>query len=408
MSKQDTTPESDFRNQIFHQSIAEPWPLPKESIDVLVTSPPYWGQRDYGEETKTWWNHDSACEHQVSDTGNCEKCGGELIQLGQEDDPRDFIHHLVDSLHEEAMRTLRPDGQLWINMGDTYSRGINDVPWGEAKQRLLLPYRVAMAMQDKGWVLRSELIWAKGVAFEDGDTEGGGMPSAVHDRLNHFQEPFFGFVKPKEQRKSYFVDSESGKVSWERSDGMDRKDYYSDMNSIRLDPIWVDEDGDRTDLYGRKMGSEENAGGSPQQHEQGQPNLYMRNHPLGKNPGSVWQVTPGSINKDYSHTAPYPKVLIERIIKFASPRERCSECGLPLTPILYRDGEEPELREVECDCDADTQAGLVFDPFMGSGTTAVAAAENGRDYSGLELNAEFIEEAEERIPPKQRGLEDFS
>jgi len=408
MSKQETSEIPDFRNRIFQQSIAEPWPVPEESLDMLVTSPPYWGQRDYGDETKTWWDHDVECDHEIDDEDTCKKCGGELVQLGQEDNPQDYIRHLADSIDKGAMRALRPDGQLWINIGDSYSRGVKEISWGEEKQRLLIPYRVAMALQDRGWVLRSELIWAKGVAFEDGDTQGGGMPSAVHDRLNHFQEPFFGFVKPKERRKSYFVDTESGKVSWEREDGMDRKDYYSDMNSIRLDPIWVDEDGDRTDLYGRKMGSEENAGGSPQQHEQGQPNLYMRNHPLGKNPGSIWQVTPGSINKDYSHTAPYPKILTERIIKFASPRERCSECGIPLTPELYREDEEPELREVECGCDAPTQPGIVFDPFMGSGTTAVAAAENGRDYCGIELNAEFIEEAEERIPPRQKGLGDFN
>lgn len=396
-----------FRNNIFKQSVNEQWPLPAESIDLIITSPPYWKHRNYGEETHTWWDHDVNCPHKNVVDGKCLECGGTYEQLGQENDPRDYIRHLVDSLHTNAMRCLRNDGQMWLNVGDTYSRGIKDISWASPKQRLLIPYRVAMLLQEKGWLLRSELIWAKGVSFEDGSSRGGGMPSSVHDRLNQQHEPFFGFVKPRSVRKSYYVDSEFGKISWKKSHNMKRRDYYSNMNAIRIKPIWVNEEGKRTDLYGRVMGSVPNAGGSPKQHAAGQPHLYMTNHPLGKNPGSVWQINlDGFTGQEIRHTAPYPIALIDRIVNFASPTFRCSKCKLPLTPILNRSTNK--LQKVDCGCMAPREKGLIFDPFMGSGTTAIAALKLNRDFSGLEPNSQFLKEAQMRISKvKKEKLDTF-
>lgn len=393
-----------YRNKIFRHFISEPWPIPSEAIDLIIFSPPYWKHRDYGNDTITWWGHDPKCSHKRVRNGKCLDCGGILEQLGQEDDLRDYIRHLVDALHVNAMKCLRPDGQMWVNIGDTYSKGLNNVPWGASSQRLLVPYRVAMALQDKGWILRSELIWAKGVTFEDGSSQGGGMPSSVHDRLNQCHEPFFGFVKPRESGKPYYINFEKGVISWKKSSGMKKINYYSDMNSIRIKPIWVNEKGERTDLYGRVMGSVPNAGGSPKQYAAGQPHLYMTNHPLGKNPGSVWQINlDGFTGQEIEHTAPYPITLIERIIKFAAPQYRCSKCKLPLTPIFNK--KTNKLQSVICECNAPKERGYVFDPFMGSGTTALAAIACNRDFGGFEPNQRFFNEALSRINKKSLKID---
>lgn len=385
-----------FRNKIIHGSASESWRIPDESVDLIVTSPPYWQHRDNGGTTESWWCHDPNCDHERDSEGFCRLCRGEWVQLGQERNPQDYIRHLVWALSKEAMRVLKSDGQMWVNIGDTYSRGISGLRWGEAKQRLLIPYRVAIALQEEGWVLRNELIWAKGVAFEDGSTKGGGMPSAVHDRLNHCHEVFFGFVKPASARHSYYVNYETGEISWNREEGFKRVDYHSNLDPLRLSATWVNEDGERTDLYGRPMGSAKNAGASPKQHGLSQPHLYIQNHPLGKNPGSVWHINTDPIaGQKLRHTAPYPRALIERIVEFASPPFRCDDCDLPLTPIYIRKKKEHVVPD--CGCHAGRVRGIVFDPFMGSGTTAIAANAKGRDFCGLELNEAYVKEASQRV-----------
>jgi site-specific DNA-methyltransferase (adenine-specific) len=387
---------AEYRNVIFEGSVSSPWPVPPESVDLIVTSPPYWHQRDNGEETLTWWGGDPRCSHSSTCGVGCLACGAEAAQLGTENDPRDYVRHLTTAIDLGARRCLRSDGQLWVNVGDSYSRGIANLPWGEPNQRLLIPYRVAMALQDLGWVLRSELIWAKGVAFEDGSTRGGGMPSAVHDRLTIAHEPFFGFVRPKAERRPYFVNSDNLTVAFQRAGRSDRIEYFSDLNAIRLKSVWVNENGERTDFYGRVAGSAPNAGASPKQHGISQPHLYIRNHPLGKNPGSVWQINLDPfVGQGVSHTAPYPKSLLERIIRFAAPSERCAKCGLPSISVLEESSKSPKI--ARCRCDALRVPGLVFDPFMGSGTTALAATSTGRDFVGLELNHVFFEEARSRV-----------
>jgi DNA modification methylase len=385
-----------FRNKIIHGSMSEQWPIPDESIDLIVTSPPYWQHRDNGGATASWWCHNPRCNHDRDPEGVCRLCGGEWAQLGQERNPQDYIRHLVKAFTKEAMRTLKADGQMWVNIGDKYSRGLSGLQWGEATQRLLIPYRVAIALQDEGWVLRNELIWAKGVSFEDGTTKGGGMPSAVHNRLNHSHEVFFGFIKPAHARRPYYINYETAEITWNRREGFKKVDYHSNLDPLRLQSTWVNEDGQRTDLYGRLMGSAKNAGGSPKQHSLSQPNLYIQNHPLGKNPGSVWQVNINPfVGQKLIHTSPYPQALIERIVEFGSPPFRCQDCDLPLTPIYIRKKKEHIIPD--CGCHAERVRGLVFDPFMGSGTTALAANAKCRDFCGLELNEIYVKEARQRI-----------
>ena len=411
------------RNRIFCQSATEQWPVDDLSVDMIITSPPYWNQRDNGPDSIVHWTD------------------GTIGQLGQERNPQHYIDNLTEIFDREARRCLKPGGQLWVNIGDTYSRGVTGLNWGEKGQRLLIPHRFAISMQAKGWVLRNELIWAKGVMFSDDTSKGGGMPSAVHDRLNHQHEPFFGFVKPESLRKPFYIDTENKRISWTdlnrvksmrkgeleilaQSRGLDtsgkkdqlisrilsslsesekapmkRRNYFSDLNSIRIPATWVDEDGQRTDFFGRKMGSVENAGASVKQNSLSQPHKYITNHPLGKNPGSVWQINTnqGSLVGDtLSHSAPYPPALIEKLIQFSSPKTACVYCGLPTMLELNR--ESGNLVHCTCDCPTpEPQPGLVLDPFMGAGSTAVACLSTNRDYVGIEVVQAHIDEAQERI-----------
>lgn len=158
--------------------------LDENSVDCIVTSPPYYGQRDYGVDG----------------------------QLGLETHPQAYIDKLVAVFHQ-AQRVLKPTGSLWVNIGDTYwsgkgrSHGIDakqkyrrftrpqdkagERPWCAPKQLLLIPHRFAIAMQDDGWIVRNDNVWHKP----------GPTPDPVKDRCALTHEYIFHFVK---HRKYYF------------------------------------------------------------------------------------------------------------------------------------------------------------------------------------------------------------
>ena len=167
--------------------------IEKHSVDCVVTSPPYWGLRDYG-------------------------VAG---QIGLEEHPKQFIEKMV-KVFRETKKVLKPEGSLWLNMGDTYvgsSGGSGrdetaigggtkkllkfkemgripqpkiDSKWMIPKQKMLMPHRLAIALQDDGWVLRNDVVWYKPSH----------MPSSVKDRLTNSFEFLFHFV----QKKKYFYD----------------------------------------------------------------------------------------------------------------------------------------------------------------------------------------------------------
>ena len=170
--------------------------LRSETVQAVITSPPYWGHRDYG--TGTWEGGDLACPHKRDQVPNmkqatsggslrdkptkeCSHCGARRIdhQYGLEADPREWIDHLV-GVCRGLWRVLRPDGVLWLNVGDAYFDGgkgvrhgrgdgvylekqlsnqahwnsMKDGRWLQPKQLLMLPARLAIALQDDGWILR--------------------------------------------------------------------------------------------------------------------------------------------------------------------------------------------------------------------------------------------------------------
>ena len=222
--------------------------IPDESIDCVITSPPYWGLRDYG--TGKWEGGDPNCKHekiehktrekrggfegsiQSNNVGSfgsekqwtsdkCPDCGAERIdkQMGLELDFNDYLDKL-DAMMEECKRVLKPTGTVWVNLGDTYSTvsgGMKDIADGNTKQsgkidyqsngkgevykvdqtnmycnlksksRVGIPERFYIRCIDAGWVARNHIPWIKANC----------MPSSVQDRFTNKWESVFFFAKEK-------------------------------------------------------------------------------------------------------------------------------------------------------------------------------------------------------------------
>lgn len=191
--------------------------LPDQSVNLVVTSPPYWGLRTYGHDHNEGilaeWVGRGMAASEIPPYDWYVKHGG---VLGLEPYPDWYVRHLVEWFNR-ARRKLAPDGSLWVNLGDTYfarwasireegRQGLTDnrvrrkTPSGgylHDKQLLLVPARFAIAMQDHGWVLRNDLIWAKQSP----------MPRSETDRLRLSHEHWFHFVqRSKVGRPQYYYD----------------------------------------------------------------------------------------------------------------------------------------------------------------------------------------------------------
>lgn len=190
--------------------------LPEGSIDLIITSPPYWGHREYG-LSHNWehFNDIATVRAHGSKSPGYDWYRSNGGTLGLEPYPEWYVSHLAE-LFSRAYNVLKPEGNLWINIGDTYfarwssirdggRQGLGDetrqrrkTPMGgvrQEKQLLLIPARFAIAMQECGWILRNDLIWHKPNA----------TPRPESDRLKLAHEHFFHFVrKPKEGRASYY------------------------------------------------------------------------------------------------------------------------------------------------------------------------------------------------------------
>ncbi len=261
------------------------------TIDLIVTSPPYWAKRIYN--------------------GSGE--------LGSENTPELYVKTLV-KYFSVFKNKLKTEGNLFVNIGDTFF-GSGAGAWGkylddngnitkfqkerkekyytttplqpkikqdgkiyQNKQLLLIPARFAIAMQENGWILRDDIIWQKPNR----------IPASVKDRFNNTYEHVYHFVK--------------------------QKNYYFDLNAVKV------------------VGSN----GKP------------------KNPGDIWSVNTQPL--DGNHTASYPEKLIEPIVQSASPKN-----------------------------------GIVYDPFMGTGTTWIVCERFKRNFIGHEINPSFVEYARNRF-----------
>ncbi len=362
-------------------------------VDMCITSPPYWALRNYDTDPQIW-DGDPHCEHewgeyirkgneeaskrhnpklaikgrpnfQIVETKHhavCTKCGAWRGSLGLEPDFNLYIKHLAD-IFDLVKEVLSDHGTLWVNLGDTYytksgnafakdqlcSRE-NVERKGMAVANLLrdrgqlptkclceIPARFALEMIDnRGWTLRNEIIWYKPNAF----------PSSVRDRFTIDFEKIFFFTK---QRK-YFFDQQHEPVKCTA----DHVRTYG---------------GTKASGYGRDVYSGREY--IPTEHET-------------RNKRTVWAISTVGIGD--AHFAAYPEQLLTTPIKAGCPLYVCTKCG------------KPRLRKDEkCGCEAKLRVGIVLDVFMGSGTTAIAARRLGRNYIGIELNAEYRKIAIKRL-----------
>lgn len=313
--------------------------LPTSSVDCVVTSPPYFALRNY----------------QVNG------------QIGLEASVHDWVANLV-AVTDELARVLKPEGSLWLNLGDSYSR--HDRYGAPPKSFLLAPERLLLAVSRRGWIVRNKIVWAKPNP----------MPASVKDRLTASWEPFYFLVRSS--------------------------DYHFDLDAIRVPHR------SRVRRHRRSL-----RGPEPRRPSMGRPAAWrgplagdqsglhklkasgMTGHPLGKNPADVWTLAKSNFRG--GHHATFPEALVERPLLATCPERVCEACGLAwrrqrLVSSLGHVAVRGQLRPA-CDCKAGWQPGLALDPFIGSGTTAVVAERLGRHWLGVELNPEFAAIAEARI-----------
>jgi len=367
--------------------------LPDRSVHCVITSPPYWGLRDYG-------------------------VAG---QIGSEPTFEEYIQVMVD-LFRDVRRVLRDDGTLWLNLGDTYQcakgqahgvdpkqparrhlRGArpNDVRQSlPAKNLIGIPWRVALSLQADGWFLRQDIIWHKPSP----------MPSSAKDRFCTSHEYLFMLTKSKR----YFFDwigvtePTSGNAH-PRGRGNAKSRGLSRQTGVKANESWKVS---HSEVFSRRMGR------------------------------SVWRINP----KGYrgAHFAVYPPGLVERCLQAGTGSAGCClECGRPLERTVERvriatrpgtnskvnrasdDPDSPYEQqsgavvgnrdpqrhvthyrttgwEKRCNCPTtETVPCVVLDPFLGSGTTLAVAREWGRDGIGIELNPDYAAMARQRIDQVQ-------
>lgn len=310
-----------YRNKIIEYNVTNtPWPLEDNSVDCCITSPPYWGLRNYGVKG----------------------------QLGLEKTPEEFIERMV-TVFEEVRRVLKPQGTLWLNIGDSYAsqskkrtekqatakstlagslvsqysileQQTKIVSGLKPKDLVGIPWMLAFALRSAGWYLRQDIIWHKPNP----------MPESVTDRCTKAHEYLFLLSKSSK----YYYDSEIIKTDSTRAGEKSYHDFNNPKYHAIVDARWKDQ------FDGRKWG---NAGSA--------------------NKRSVWTVATKGFPE--AHFATFPEELILP----------CVLAGCP-------------------------KGGLILDPFMGAGTTALVAMSHGRDFTGFELNPTYIKIANNRLKSK--------
>jgi DNA modification methylase len=346
--------------------------LPAESVHCCVTSPPYFGLRDYGIDG----------------------------QLGLEQSPEEYVNKLV-SVFKEVKKVLRNDGTLWLNLGDSYAgsgkgigsdhgkavftdNNITKTDWKltdlKSKDLVGIPWMVAFALQADGWYLRSDIIWHKPNA----------MPESVRDRPTKAHE--YMFLLSKNQK------------------------YYYDADAIKepsVSPINNRKPNKRgTEAYANASGIGNNA------------QLFTRKNDGFRNKRTVWTIPTKPFKG--AHFAVFPPDLIRPCILAGTSLKNCPKCGGPWFRVIKKTGHinrrEPahapnncptktdptgwkpttigtEEFMPSCSCQGNdgSQRSIILDLFGGSGTVAMVAEELDRDSIYIDLNPEYTEMAKGRV-----------
>ena len=298
--------------------------FPDASINMCITSPPYWGLRDYKTDSVKWQD-------------------GWLGELGKEPDFNAYINHLCD-IFDEVKRVLKDDGTCWVNIGDTYGGCSLNSSYGVkakgetsflksvehlqkvahtrgkySKSLLLIPFRFAIEMSNRGWTVRHVIIWQKPNA----------APQSAKDRFTVDFEYLFFFSK----NKKYYFERQLESIKQSTFDrcksgcGINKGANYQGLNKTNFERLQ------------KRMLSGEIS---------------------GRNTRTVWSIATHAYHG--AHFAVFPPALLEIPIKAGCPED-----------------------------------GIVLDPFIGSGTTAVVANKLNRKWIGIELNPEYTKLAEIRI-----------
>jgi DNA modification methylase len=421
--------------------------LPAASVHCVVTSPPYWGLRDYG--TGTWEGGAAGCDHRKGPlaspksslhgytgphiklaTGGmpyaavCGRCGARRVdqQIGLEPLPfcRDWergprctqcwVCTMVGVL-EAVKRVLRDDGTVWLNVGDSYNSSTQfnghggmaaaqryqertahawgghrpAVPGLKPKDLCGLPWRLALALQAAGWWLRQDMIWSKAAP----------LPESVQDRCTKSHEYLFLLAK----QPRYYFDAEAIKEPAQDWGLRDRSQSKHNTNGFAF------------------------AGQPP---HRGLTNGNAAE--AGRNKRSVWHLGPEPYAA--AHFATFPTQLVEPCVLAGSPVQCCAACGAGYRRVVAQSytpstrgyiGKKMErndeavtpmagMRRMDkhttttgwhptCACSAGTSRAVVLDIFGGSGTTGLVASQHGRDAILIDLSAAYLALAVQRLTP---------
>jgi len=362
--------------------------LEPASIHACVTSPPYYRLREYGDQAE-WPEITYAPMPGIPTlTVPAQRC-----ELGLEHELSSYVGHLVH-VFRAVRRVLRPDGTLWLNLGDGWASagkrgdprsGFNGevpvmrIPTGVKRKDLIgVPWRVAFALQADGWWLRSEIVWNKPNA----------LPDPTKDRVTRSHETVFHLAV----NQNYFHDSHA--IREAHSMRMQRRPSGHKRRrtgSLILEHTWSGTVRDELGVDG---------------------------HPLGRNARSVWSISTTPF--EGAHFAVMPRALAERcVLASTSARGVCTSCGTPMAHVIDRrtwdqEGHELEVRssihvesigeehivgwERGCTCEVDALSpATVLDPFCGAATTGVVALSHGRTFVGIEISEEYALLSRERI-----------
>ena len=405
--------------------------LPTDSIHCCITSPPYWGLRDYN--TGKWRGGDPKCDHKQGRSGSgrangvvdprsqrnrdgvealtrqvCARCGAvrKDKQLGLERTPEEYVRRMT-AVFSEVRRVLRQDGTLWLVIGDSYASGATgsngrsssleggqrtqieggrrpEKDYGLIKFKDLvgIPWILAFALRADGWYLRQDIIWSKTNP----------MPESVTDRCCKSHEHVFLLTKSKH--------------------------YYFDHEAIKEPCVGPAPAGNKKRVTARERGCPNEGTGSSVPWAGGE----------SRTKRDVWRISTQPYKE--VHFATFPEELVTLALLAGVSAKRCEQCGAPwvrvrrhaaVNPNSYKGstfskgktvsthkGVQPGSRTTsittdcwKCNCKCPRTQGTgpatVLDPFCGSGTVGAVARRYGLSFIGIDLNPEYLRMARRRI-----------